>query len=828
MKKVLLLLLLAAGTVHISQAQSLPGSSSIYHQLQKLATTPRVLYLAAHPDDENTRIISWLENHQHVRTAYLSLTRGSGGQNLIGSELGAQLGVLRTQELMQARAIDGGEQYFSRAVDFGYSKTAEETLEFWDKDKILSDVVWVIRKFRPDVIITRFPADARGGHGHHTASAVLALEAFDIAGKETAYPEQLEYVQPWQPKRIFWNHSTWWNQNLDSIAQANPDYTVVEVGEYNPVLGFSTNELASFSRTQHKSQGFGVSVDRGSVKEYLQLLKGEKLDGHIFDGINTGWARYGWPEGDELMQRILENYDVSNPAASIPALMKFWEASQLLAQEDVRRDLNRQLQNLMAQMLGLHVELTATKEYLTQGEEVQLNLRAIKRAAPALELSNIRLNAVDFPVKKDLPQNQEVNHEVKATVFQENSQPYWLQSPYRYIYQVDDQELIGLPENDPALTAQVYFRFKKGDAAFMLEVPAVYKTTDRVEGEVKKPLMVTPAYTVNLSSRNLIFVDEHTQTVNLDIKAFEPGTLRLGLAAQGWEVEPAQSELHFSEAGQERSLQVSIRPKGESTKTAVLQVLQSTDVSQNAPVYSINEIGYQHIDKRVVFEPANLKLVKIPLRKTGQRVGYIPGAGDEVMEALELMGYQVDLLDEAALKTADLSKYQAVVAGIRAYNTQPWLPAMRPKLMAYVEQGGNYIVQYNTRSRDLLTNEIGPYPFEISRERVTEEDAAPTFLEPQSPVLNYPNNITAQDFDGWVQERGLYFAGEWDERYHTPIGWNDTGEPMRKGGLLLANHGDGAFIYTGISFFREVPAGVEGAFRLLANLISYAQNGENE
>lgn len=828
MKKIFMLLLLAAGTVQISQAQSLPGSSSIYHQLQKLATTPRVLYLAAHPDDENTRIISWLENDQHVRTAYLSLTRGSGGQNLIGTELGAQLGVLRTQELMQARAIDGGEQYFSRAVDFGYSKTADETLEFWDKDKILSDVVWVVRKFRPDVIITRFPADGRGGHGHHTASALLALEAFELAGDENAYRQQLELVKPWQPKRIFWNHSTWWNQNLDSIAAANPDYTVVEVGKYTPVLGLSTNELASFSRTQHKSQGFGVSVDRGSVKEYLQLLKGDKLENGIFDGIDMGWARYGWPEGDKLLQTILENYDLDDPAASIPALMKFWERSQLLAQDEVREELNQQLQDLVAQMLGLHVELTASKEYLTQGEEVQLNLRAIKRAAPGLELSNIRLNAVDFPIKKDMPTNEEVNHEVKATVFQESSQPYWLTAPYDYIYQVDDQQLIGLPENDPALTAQVYFRFKNDDAAFMLEVPALYKTTDRVEGEVKKPLMVTPAFTVNLASRNLIFVDEKSKTVNLEIKAFKPGRLRFKVAAQGWVVEPALSEIDFSEAGQKRSVQISIRPEGKSTKTAMLQVSQITDVSAEGQLYSINEINYKHIDKRVVFEPANIKLVKITLKKEGSLLGYIPGAGDEVKEALELMGYRVDVLDEAALKTADLTKYQAVVAGIRAYNTQPWLPAMRPKLMAYVEQGGNYIVQYNTRSRDLLTNEIGPFPFEISRERVTEEDATPNFLEPQHPVLNHPNKITGQDFDGWVQERGLYFAGEWDERYNTPIGWNDSGEPLRKGGLLIGNHGEGAFIYTGISFFREVPAGVEGAFRLLANLVSYSQNGDNE
>jgi LmbE family N-acetylglucosaminyl deacetylase len=817
----------------LGQNMALNGAQ-ILHRLKKLQNTTRVLYLAAHPDDENTRVISWLENSQGTRTAYLSLTRGDGGQNLIGTELGAKLGVLRTQELMQARKIDGGEQFFTRAVDFGYSKTAEETFKQWNKKAVLADVVWVLRSFQPDIIITRFPADARGGHGHHTASAMLALEAFDLAAQKEAYSSQLQFVNTWQPKRLFWNHSTWWNQDLDSIAAADERYSVVDVGSYVPVLGKSCNEIASQSRTQHKSQGFGVSVDRGSRKEYLQLLKGKAVKQSIFDGIPEGWARYGWPEGDQMLKDIIAKLDLSKPYLIAEDLMALMPASEAITNGFQKNWFQKEIQNLFIAVTGLHLELLADSEYITKQSAAKLQLTYLNRSP--LELSYFKGNneIVEQPLKAEsseanrdlvtlfgskasLPYNTTVKRQVPISeVSPSVSQPYWLRNSYGALFEVNNQTLIGQPENSPALEIMVPIALK--NQIIMLPVKGQFKYSDRVEGEIINPLMVVPNYTVNLNKENLIFVNNESQELSLDIKAFKSGAASFKAQAKGWKVSPATVNLNFETDNAVKTVTLRISPQGPKTQTAYLQL---TDENDDKPGQSMAEINYAHIEKRVVFEDAQAKLVRVDLAKKGQNIGYIKGAGDEVAAAIEQMGYVVDFLEEEDLKNKDLTKYHAIVAGIRAYNTQEWLPNVKEQLMAYVKQGGTYLVQYNTASRDLLSQNIGPQPFKISRQRVTEENSEVRFALPKHPVLNTPNILTPKDFEGWVQERGLYFAGTWHSSYAAPIGWHDAQEPERLGGLLIGHYGQGAFIYTGISFFRELPAGVEGAYRLWANLLSY-------
>lgn len=804
--------------------------SELLHELEKLRSSTRVLYLAAHPDDENTRMIAWLANDLKVRTAYLSLTRGDGGQNLIGTELGADLGILRTQELMQARKIDGGEQFFTRAVDFGYSKTADETFDKWEKALILEDVVRVIRQFQPDVIITRFPPDHRAGHGHHTASAMLALEAFDAAADPKAF-EGLS-LAPWQVKRVYWNHSAWWEPKIDSLAANDPSYFTVDVGTYLPEIGLSCNELASFSRTQHKSQGFGVSVARGSQKEYLKLMKGdspkEMGSTDFLAGIEQKWSRYQWPKGDELVAKLSEQWHHLNDEERLEALAELLSEAQAIQNEGQKAWFQAKVASIIQDLLGLEISLLANAEYAVQGEALKLQLGLINRSKIPVEILMDRkgepfhskypgLQKADeenLTAKSEaLPYNEEVEYTFTVPRLTESSQPYWLRDGYQNTFKVAQENLIGLPENIPLL--KTFIAIKIDQNVLFLPVAARYRFSDRVEGEIERPLMAVPELVAEFSDPNLLFVGDQTRTINLKLRAFESGVYRIKLQAGNAQVKPSALELDLK-AGEERNLDLAVTSPTERTQLSVIWQQERKEKE----LESLTEIDYPHIDKRMALKPAKVDLIPVDLQIQGTRIGYIVGAGDKVREALERMGYTVELLDEASFLNSDLSEYDAIIAGIRAYNTQAWLPAQHQKLMEYVQQGGNYIVQYNTRSRDLMSAELGPYPFEISRERVTEEDAEPEFLLADHPVFNQPNRITQVDFEGWVQERGLYFAGDWDERYQAPIGWHDKAEPRRDGGLIIASYGEGNFVYTGISFFRELPAGVPGAYRLLANLIA--------
>ena len=800
-----------------SSAQS---STEIYHEIKKFNTFKRALYMAAHPDDENTRVIAWLANDELARTGYLSLTRGDGGQNLIGKELGPELGILRTQELLAARRIDGGEQYFTRAVDFGYSKSADESFQKWNKDDILADAVWVIRNFKPDVIITRFPPDGRAGHGHHTASAMLAIEAFEKASDPNAYPEQLQYVETWQPTSVYWNASTWWNRKLDSIARNNEDYLIADIGGYDELLGVSYNELGSEARSQHKCQGFGVRIERGERLEYFQWLAGEKLDSSLFNQSTMKWLNL---ENGEALQNLGDKldaeYDFLNPEKSIPVLLSMLDLLNQVEDGYWKKQKTKECEELLRLTSGLYAELLAEDYAFASAEDQKLTLQLLNRGDSKLKLLQCSVLADDvlpFSFSEPLEKNKMFSTELDIKSKKENWNPYWLNEPFNTQYIISNRELIGQAENKPMLEAFVNVEYEDG-RTFTLRIPAQYKWSDRVKGEMKRPVVNTPKLATSFLENSFVFTSNETKRISVQLKNYGvQGTQKISLATpEGWTIEPAEIEVNFEKKYEEQIIAFEVTSPKKDSKGEV-EVLWN-----GQPAKRIEEIMYDHIPAQLVFFPAKATLLNLLIDIEEGTVAYIEGAGDQVGLAIEQMGYKVVYLSKEELSTQDLNQYQAIITGIRAYNVHPWLTDFHGKFMSYVEAGGNFIIQYNTRSRSYGTDKMGPYPFTISRDRVSEEDAKVSFVDPKHGLLNEPNKIRSKDFDGWVQERGLYFANEWDNNYQTIVSWHDKGESPKLGGILYAPYGDGSFVYTGISFFRELPAGVPGAFKLLANMISH-------
>ncbi|MCO6499258.1 MAG: PIG-L family deacetylase [Vicingus serpentipes] len=815
-----LLTLLFALSFFCSFSQQQLNSAEIKLALKKLNKLSSVLYIAAHPDDENTRLIAYMANEEMARTAYLSLTRGDGGQNLIGTEKGALMGVLRTQELLEARKIDGGEQFFTRAVDFGYSKTPEETFQKWDKDKVLADVVWTIRKFRPDVIITRFPPTSRAGHGHHTASAILAEEAFDLAGDPKFFPEQLKHVAIWQPKRLFLNVSTWWDKELPEKAKNAPDqYLTIDIGTYNTLLGKSYAEIAAESRTMHKSQGFGTGKERGSKLEYLQLIKGEPFQTSVFDGIDVIWNKIqGGTEIEKLIIEANTNFNAEQPENIVPELLKTYQLiNQLPNTVKWKESKLKNIQNIIESCLGLFIEVTTEDYSIAKGNNIQLKSTILNRSNLKLELSSIKIAGNDTIVQVILGNNQpqEYEHNVTTTAFP-LSHPYWLNNDYEGLFKVDDQNQIGVPENTAAIPVE--YVFKLNGVVFPVHRSVTYKWTDRVKGEIYRPFVVLPKITANIAESVYIFSSDKSKEVRVTLKAHQSnikGNVALQLP-EGWKSEPSSIPYELKEKNEEKIIVFNITSSSKESVGEVSVLLSNV----KERVKSLTTIEYDHIPTQTLLPDAKAKLVRLNVAIKGEKIGYIQGAGDEVPVTLEQLGYNVTMLDEASIKNNDLAQFDAIVCGIRAYNTNKYMTTIYNKLMEYVKNGGNYVVQYNT-NRGLEEEKIGPYPFKLSRDRVTVEEAKTTYLASEHAILNTPNKITDKDFDNWIQERGLYFPNEWDNNYTPILGWNDPNEEMTKGSLLVASYGKGSFIYTGISFFRELPAGVPGAFKLFANIVSY-------
>jgi len=807
-----------------------PHAGELLRDLDRTIALGTVLYVAAHPDDENTRLLAYLVNEKHLRAAYLSVTRGDGGQNLIGSEQGPLLGLIRTQELLGARAIDGAEQFFTRARDFGFSKTADETMRIWGKDEILTDFVWVIRNLKPDVILSRFSPQDTQTHGQHTASALLVVEAFHAAADPKFHPEQLKYVAPWQAKRVLWNDGRWSAKPGDDTSKL----LKMDVGMFNPLLGMTYREMAALSVSMHKSQGFGALAGRGGVVEYFHPLDGAAADQSIFDGIDLTWNRVpGTKRLNELLQKARNEFKPDSPHLIVPTLLEAEAELAALPANPWKEYKRKQLVELVLGCAGVVADAAADDFSVAPGEQIKIKTLVVNRSPAQMGLREMRFSdGATVKVDRALGKNELFQKEQSVSVAKDAdfSNPYWLvQPPEPGLYLSPDQRLVGLPEQPPPLTAE--FVFTSGNRALSVVRPVLFKWTDPVAGERFRPMEIVPPVAVTPSATVLMFPDHNAKELRLVLKAgvgSVEGVLRPDVPA-GWKVEPSSLPFRLEKKGAEQEVTIRVAPaptklsqgQGGSSGSNLRLV---AEVNGHKVSRSFVQVDHPHIPIQTLFPESQVRLVGVDLKKRKTQVGYIPGPGDEVAAALRQVGYQVTILNDEALSKEPLSQYQAIVVGVRAFNANERLPFHHKKLMDYVAGGGTLIAQYNTSNFvSKAPTEIGPYAFEISRDRVTDETAEVTFEVPSHPVLQSPNKLSESDFEGWVQERGLYFADKWDPHYQAPLSMHDPGEPEKKGGLLVTRFGKGAFIYTGLAFFRQLPAGVPGAYRLFANLIAYGK-----
>lgn len=787
------------------------GTPAIEQALARLNVLGSVLMIAAHPDDENNVVLAWFARGRHYRAAYLSATRGEGGQNLIGPELGVELGLIRTQELLAARRVDGALQFFTRAIDFGFSKSADETLATWGRDRILADMVWVIRSFRPDVITATFSGTPRDGHGHHQAAGILAREAFEAAGDPARFPEQLSHVGPWRARRLV--HHPY-------FAQPGPGAIRFDGGAFNPVLGRSYAEIAGMSRSMHRSQAMGSAQPKGPAPRHFVVLAGEPARNDVFEGIDTTWGRIpGGSEIGRILGEAAAAFEPRNPAAAIPALLRARPLIAALSDPWAAIKL-RELDEAVALCAGLWLDAEADRWDATPGSEIAVRLVALNRSIFPLSLAGIEIEGFGARTSEDagnaaLLYNQPFSREIRRSVpaGQPYSQPYWLVRPRQGgAYDVADQRLIGLPENPPVLEA--HFRVLAGGTELRFTRPVRHRFIDPVYGERYRPLEVVPPLAVNLPRDVIVFPTGAARELPVEVAAppAAAGEARLRMTS-GWSA--AEDALPFASGN--RSLAFRIVPPA-AAGAGEARVSASSGGAE--VTVGMRVISYPHIPPQVWFPSADARLVRADIRLAARRIGYVMGAGDEMPGALRQLGAEVVLLSAQDLQQGDLAALDAIVTGVRAYNVRQDLRAAQPRLLEYVRGGGTLVVQYNVLDRSLAGVSLGPYPITVGRGRVSVEDAPVRVTDAASPLLAAPNRITPRDFEGWVQERGLYFPSQWDSRYRTVLETHDPGEPPLPGGLLWTRYGKGVYIYTAWSWFRQLPAGVPGAYRLFANLLS--------
>ncbi|MFB3827290.1 MAG: PIG-L family deacetylase [Bryobacteraceae bacterium] len=786
------------------------GTPEIEQALRRVNVLGSVLMIAAHPDDENTAVLAYFARGRGIRTAYLSATRGEGGQNLIGPEQGDALGVIRTQELLAARRIDGAEQFFTRAIDFGFTKSADETIAKWGRERIVADMTWVIRRYRPDVVMVRFSGTSRDGHGQHYASSILGREAYNAAGDPARFPEQLRLVSVWRPKRLVWNTFSF-TAEQERQAAALPSRVEVDTGEFNPVLGRSYNEIAGMSRSLHRSQGMGSPERRGSSRNYFVHVAGEPARQDLFDGVDTTWNRVpGGAEIGKLTGAALAAFRPERPEAALPALAKARPLIAALRDPWAAVKL-KEVDEAMALCAGLWLSADADGWAAVPGSRVSVRVTALNRSPAPVTLEKMELNGAGVSVGKSLAYNQPFTSSLEGAAGNAYSQPFWLETPHGPdYYEISNQELIGVAENPPAM--KVRFTLRVAGTEVALDRPVEYRYVDRVGGERTRPLAVTPPVAFNFPQQSVLFPSPAPKRVDIEALAIvrqSGGEARLEAPAR-WTSTPASRPFPAGAAGEQHALQFQVAPDGGAAMARVL--------AGGAPARGLTVISYPHIPPQVLLPRAEVRLVRADVRVTARKVGYVMGAGDEVPDALRQLGCEVTLLAPSDLAERPLGEFDAIVAGVRAYNTRADLRANHARLMQYVSGGGTYIVQYNVAEGAL--GNIGPYSVSLGRERVSVEDAPVTFPDPASALLHTPNEITARDFEGWVQERGLYFASRWDPRYHTVMASHDPGEEPLAGGELWTRYGKGVYIFTAYSWFRQLPAGVPGAYRLFANLLS--------
>lgn len=785
-------------------------AAEIKLNLEKLNTLGSVLYFAAHPDDENTRLIAWLAQEKKYKTAYLSLTRGDGGQNLIGTEQGIELGLIRTQELLAARKIDKGEQFFSSAYDFGFSKTPEETFEFWDKKRVLGEAVWIIRKFRPDVIITRFPPDSRGGHGHHQASAILAQEAFKAAADPNQFSEQLQFVSPWQAKRLLWNTANFGGQN-----NTREDQLKIDIGDYNTLLGASYGEIAAHSRSSHKSQGFGSASQRGSSIEYFEFVDGVPAEKTLLDDVETSWKRVkNGNKVQPLIDHINQIYQIDKPELIINELIKLYNILDEIDDEYWKTQKKKEVEKLILACGGIWFESVARNSSYALGEKIKVDHSIIvRRPNITVELTQLNGNSIRNTLKTNRLQK-----DTMLVIADRTTQPYWLMEPHgKGKFNISDFNLTGYPENPDAPSVSIEIRIN--GQPITINQLIKYRYTDPVRGEIYNPIVILPPLTAKSSSSLALTQNAGTVKVNLTFqKNGKIGATTFHVKPniqKGWEILPVSFDLSFKENERIISKEISIKPS-DATQSSIDTL--GFIFNSKERLKEVKSIDYNHIPDIVYFPDAAIKMSNISLINDVKNVAYIHGAGDLIPESLVSIGIKVDVLsNEQALK-ADLSTYDAVIFGVRIFNVNKQIAQLQNKVLAYVKMGGTVLEQYNVNN-GMIAKNFGPFPFSISRSRVTDEKATVHF-DKNDPIFNYPNKISEADFEHWVQERGLYFAEEIDKRYRTPITMQDPGEALHNGSLLVAPYGKGKFVYTSLSFFRQLPAGIPGAYRLFVNLLS--------
>lgn len=817
MRKLFLILAgLLPASVTIAQQLRPATSAQVYHEIARLKHLTKVLYLAAHPDDENTRMLAWLVNDQHIPTAYLSLTRGDGGQNILGSEQGAALGLIRTHELLEARKLDGAGQFFTRAIDFGFSKTSDETFKHWNEYTLTNDVVWVIRQYRPDVIIARFPPDSRAGHGQHAASAILAAKAFAAAGDKLQFTEQFQYFPPWQPKRLLWN-----TYRFSSTNTTSDDQFKLEVGHYSPLLGMGYGELAGISRSIHRSQGAGTPSVPGVQKEYFSHVAGDSVKTSLFDGIDKTWNRVGRPDIGKAVDEVLAGYDFTNPGKSLPALLAL--RKQIATVDDAfwREEKLRELDEAILHAAGVMAEATTRQPSTVAGMAVPFTLRVIARAEVPVELVSVQWPQEDTVINMKLAADSlyAFDHIAQIPVNQPVTEPYWMKEPaIGSEFTIPHDSLRGLPETPNTLIARVQVRV--ADQLYTLPVPMSYKKLDPTRGDVVEQLKVVPE--VSLEHYSSLLVTQPDGSLKTSVRIHSHADIVGGtLTLYGNNKELLRIPGLRLSAGLDTTIPVTINTvRSGDALTEDYYIDAELSAGPRKFGSTLRTIRYDHLPTLQYLTPAVAKVVHNDWKVTVKKIGYIQGAGDYTVTLLRLAGLQVDELREAdLLSPSRLKTYDAIITGVRAINTEKRMSYWMPMLMQYVHNGGTLVMQYNTL-QDMSTTQLGPYPITLANKRVTEEDAEVTFLNPAHRLLNYPNKITAKDFEGWVQERGLYFPVQWDEQYQTLFAMNDKGEDPLRGSLLYTQYGKGHYVYTSLAFFRQLPAGNKGAIRLLMNLLS--------
>ena len=873
------------------------GAAALGEAVDGLGVTARVLVIGAHPDDEDTQLITWLARGRHVETAYLSLTRGDGGQNLIGNELGEALGAIRTEELLAARRIDGGHQYFTRAYDFGYSKSAEETLRHWPKDSLLADVATVVRAFRPHVVVAVFSGTPRDGHGHHQVSGMLAREVYDIAGDTVRMPRaRTAGIGPWTPLKFY------------RAARFRPDEATLRfnVGEYDPLIGRSYYEIAAESRSQHKSQGFGVLERKGVQWDYLRREAARvgpaeaSAERSLFDGIDTTWTRLttaargkrGAAFVDSLPAAIAAargSLDLRAPARAVPALARVAGLvaracgalpEQACADEhaegagprtepmaDLGRslgDLRRRVDRALALATGVAVEAEAPRAVVAQthagdgaavangaADSSDVRVAIHNRGTVPVQVGLLTTDGVDVvaetvriagagpTLRPDSSMRRSLHLEPVS-----RTEPWWLEAPRRgdmFAVPLWRAALTGdrltsgaapatrngivynrIAEDERAAPAEALAAVRVADEMFVVRVPVVRREADPVLGDVSRELAVAPPISVTLD--RAVEYAPAGQPLERDV------TVRLRSALASERMATVALRLPAGLVADSATRGVTIPPLGVRAVTfrvrgrlpAGAHEIRAVVSNGGGPAAAGYEIvDYPHIRSQRLYREAvtTLQAVDVAVPRT-LAVGYIPGVGDNVAPSLEQLGIPVTILDPSRLAVEDLARYTTIVVGPRAYEAHETLAEHNHRLLDFARGGGTLVVQY--QQYEILRPGMTPFPFRLGRPaaRVTEEDAPVRILLPDAPVLAAPNRIGSEDFAGWVQERALYMPSEADPRYARPLSMADPGMEPNEGALLVAPLGEGKYVYTTLSLFRQLPAGVPGAARIAVNLLS--------